>query len=1393
MKRSRGVASVGAGARGGAAGASGDAARRPAGRRARAAGVPPTQRELERAARVLQGMYRSRAARRRLRLLARSVFERVLDPDTGSHFYHNKHTGDVSWIKPALLGSEDFDKVERSKVVSPHDRVTAYRALAKDWRCIDVEGGSAYFVNSVTGESTWDRPGVVAELDAALAERDEMLGPDWEEVHAPDAGGYYFFNKATQEASWTPPKGVDHRKSPEQKAKEAKEAAREAARKLRAAERAAGRGVLAADSSDDEEGKKRAPGAAPKPGSDSDSADEEPPEAIKVGLDGKLDAKDEERFKEDSSEDDSVYVSSDEEERRERAELEAFEAAEREAHALEADNADKGDNADNAGKAGKADNADKADKAGKAAAGKAAALAGKAATDEADKADKGDKADTGDKAGKADKVDKAGKADKAAAGKAAALAGKAKAAADKAAEEASALAPALSKREVKRRRRRRERRERQLDRHEDNLARLEEEGDAAACKAYEVRVRVKRARKRRSAALDLSDLNLSAAPRELFLDAKLAPSLTSLDLGLNRLTSLPYAIKRLRGGLVRLKADSCQLLRLPAQLWYLTRLQELDLRCNRLAELPREKGDMVTLREMNVWEIGLETLAELRVLRLCRNELREVPDTVCALKSLEVLTVRGNRVASLPASGLERLQRLRHLDLSGNLLDLIPLGLSLLPLLDTLLVASNNLAALPDDIGLCPALRVFDCADNLIKALPTSFSEMAAAQVLVLAGNALSQLAGDWAGHMSRTLRVLDLSRNKLQRLPESLGGLAALEHLDVSHNLVAPRLPAGLALAARLRSLCARHNELEAVGWDDWSKLTSLARVDLSHNRLGAVHGSALLLAPSLSDVDLSHNRIAEIVVEPPPPPHQQQQQRAAARLSSAAQQSQAQGPPPVPPVPPGAMALRRLDLSHNELERLPRELFSQTRLAVLDASDNRIAVLPPEVVGLADSLIELGLSGNRIRSLPLQQLGELRRLRALDVSRNLLQAAPSQLLQALPALRTLAAGNNPLSYAVDARSATRRRLCDADVLLQKGEQEAALALLDAVLDELLGGEQVAQAMGAALPAEKGVPRLRAVVAGADALLVEDWQVLEELLRKRAGTLLALERYDETEQCATLALALHDQPTTALLFFRAAARLRGLNDPAGAVADLDRAIEIDKEYRTAFRLRAQALIELGHYDRAIADAELVIKFDMFDQEAMLSRALALERSLKLELALDGYKALIALCEGGGREAVEARAVAAAAADAATDAAAAAAAAVAPDADADADAPPDPADPVDTHPHDTTSLTGRDAEPQAKRAAPSAWSPLGVAYYRTGLVLRDLGKAGEAAARFQTASELLYAQVGKARAGSLRQKRLAETLRLAVLCKSSALQTMNRGKKAMDAYLEARALDDDAH
>jgi hypothetical protein len=64
----------------------------------RASDMTPDQ-----AATKLQGIYRSRVAKTKLRNLLLATLEKCIDPATGVPFYFNRKTGQSSWTKPALL------------------------------------------------------------------------------------------------------------------------------------------------------------------------------------------------------------------------------------------------------------------------------------------------------------------------------------------------------------------------------------------------------------------------------------------------------------------------------------------------------------------------------------------------------------------------------------------------------------------------------------------------------------------------------------------------------------------------------------------------------------------------------------------------------------------------------------------------------------------------------------------------------------------------------------------------------------------------------------------------------------------------------------------------------------------------------------------------------------------------------------------------------------------------------------------------------------------------------------------------------------------------------------------------------------------------------------------
>jgi Leucine-rich repeat (LRR) protein len=119
----------------------------------------------------------------------------------------------------------------------------------------------------------------------------------------------------------------------------------------------------------------------------------------------------------------------------------------------------------------------------------------------------------------------------------------------------------------------------------------------------------------------------------------------------------------------------------------------------------------------------------------------------------------------------------------------------------------------------------------------------------------------------------------------------------------------------------------------------------------------------------------------------------------------------------------LRTLNLAHNKLIRLPREICNLPSLQVFRLEHNSITTLPDAFGSLA-ALTELDLSHNALNSLP-PSIGRLGQLRILSLAHNALKGLPD-LGRLGDSLEELDISHNaieclPPSWAAGLRSLTR------------------------------------------------------------------------------------------------------------------------------------------------------------------------------------------------------------------------------------------------------------------------------------------------------------------------------------------------------------------------------------
>nr|POE48068.1 adenylate cyclase [Quercus suber] len=364
-------------------------------------------------------------------------------------------------------------------------------------------------------------------------------------------------------------------------------------------------------------------------------------------------------------------------------------------------------------------------------------------------------------------------------------------------------------------------------------------------------------------------------------------------------------------------------------------------------------------------------------------------------------------------TGLGKLQRFNHIDLSGQNLVTIPITLYQKATEITTLNLSRNLTLdIPKDfIQGCSQLREIKYASNEACRIPQSLSHATRLTMLDISNNRLEQLehAELWKlpGLVSlklsnniltclpqyfgqyHALRSLNLSSNSLTEFPEALRRLTTLVDLDISFNSISTLDNLGTLI--NLERLWATNNKLSGPFDESFTKLVNLKEIDARFNAISNIDEVAQL--PRLEMLMLGHNSVSQF-------------EKSFIRLKVLFLNHN-----PVTNFDLNAAvpSLSILNLASAKLSRLPDALFTKlSGLTKLTISKNHFVSISPNF-GLLSKLEYLSIAKNELNRLP-SEIGRLTELRYLDVRENNLASLPSELWHA-KRLETLNVSSNVLA----------------------------------------------------------------------------------------------------------------------------------------------------------------------------------------------------------------------------------------------------------------------------------------------------------------------------------------------------------------------------------------------
>ncbi|CAH0391151.1 unnamed protein product [Bemisia tabaci] len=252
---------------------------------------------------------------------------------------------------------------------------------------------------------------------------------------------------------------------------------------------------------------------------------------------------------------------------------------------------------------------------------------------------------------------------------------------------------------------------------------------------------------------------------------------------------------------------------------------------------------------------------------------------------------------------------LTTIDLSYNHITEIPSQLSVVHSLTHLNLQHNSLKALPDQLSYLHNLNELNLNHNHFKQIPMAVYSLPKLKVLSMTNNELVKV--DYEIGDVVTLTFLDLSYNKIDSIPISMCQLVSLTCLNLESNLIR-ELPLELKFLTALEVFKAGKNLVAELPTFEF--MSSIHMIDAARNQISSF--PCLKMCHRLKELILSHNNIMVITAE------------NIENLSSVS----------------------IMDLSNNNLAKLPDELGYLSSLTNLNVSSNSLVELPSTLCKLSN-----------------------------------------------------------------------------------------------------------------------------------------------------------------------------------------------------------------------------------------------------------------------------------------------------------------------------------------------------------------------------------------------------------------------------------------------------------